>query len=165
MNHLTDIQLQSLADGTLRGPEGMAAREHCDGCVECATTVTLYSALDARLSALRDPEPPADFTGTVLAAVQLREAHLAARRHTLIAAIPAFALAIFAIVGWGLSTAVHVDKLIEGVTVLRMVWGVVGPVFVATRIPLGIGAFVFLAAVLTLLSRTLKPAYARLSES
>jgi anti-sigma factor RsiW len=163
MNHLTDTQLQSLADGTLRGPEGMAAREHCDGCVECGSTVALYSALDARLSALRDPKPPADFTGTVLAAVQVREAHLVARRHTLVAAIPAFALSIFAIVGWGLST--QVDKLIQGVAVLRVVWGVVGPVFVATRIPLGIGAFVFLAVVLTLLSRTLKPAYARLSES
>lgn len=163
MSHLTDTQLQSLADGTLRGPEGMAAREHCDGCVECGATVALYSALDARLSALRDPEPPADFTGTVLAAVQVRETQLAARRHTLLAAIPAFALAAFAIVGFGLST--QVDKLLEGVAVLRMVWGVVGPVFAAVRIPLGIGAFVFLAVVLTLLSRTLKPAYARLSES
>jgi anti-sigma factor RsiW len=163
MSHLTDTQLQSLADGTLRGPEGMAAREHCDGCVECGSTVALYSALDVRLSALRDPELPADFTGTVLAAVQVREAHLVARRHTLLAAIPAFALAIVAIVGWGLST--QVDRLIQGVAVLRVVWGVVGPVFAATRIPLGIGAFVFLAVVLTLLSRTLKPAYARLSES
>ncbi|HET7784616.1 MAG TPA: hypothetical protein VFL36_01475 [Myxococcales bacterium] len=165
MSHLTDTQLQSLADGTLRGPEGMAAREHCDGCAECGSTVALYSALDQRLSALRDPELPADFTSAVLAAVQVRETHLAARRHTLLAAIPAFALAIFAIVGWGLSTAVHVDKLIEGVAVLRVVWSVVGPVSAAIRLPLGIGAFVFLAVVLTLLSRTLKPAYARLSES
>lgn len=163
MSHLTDTQLQSLADGTLRGPEGMAAREHCDGCAECGSTVAIYSALDAKLSALRDPEPPADFTGTVLAAVQVREAHLVARRHTLLAAIPAFALGIFAIVGWGLST--QVDKLIEGVAVLRIVWGVVGPVFAATRIPLGIGAVIFLSMVLALLSRTLKPAYARLSES
>jgi len=165
MSHLTDTQLQSLADGTLRGPEGMAAREHCDGCAECGATVAVYAALDARLSALRDPELPADFTSAVLATVQVREAHLAARRHTLLAALPALALAIVAIVGWGLSTAVHVDKLIEGVAVLRVVWGVVGPVFAATRVPLGIGAFVFLAVVLTLLSRTLKPAYARLSES
>jgi anti-sigma factor RsiW len=165
MNHLTDTQLQSLADGTLRGPEGLAAREHCEGCAACGGELTVYSALSSRLSSLTDPEVPTDFTATVLAAVQVREAHLVTRKHTLLAAIPAFALAIFAIVGWGLSTALHVDKLIEGVTVLRVVWGVMGPVFIATRIPLGIGAFLFLAVVLTALSRTLKPAYARLSES
>ena len=38
-----------------------------------------------------------------------------------------------------------------------------GPVFTAVRVPLGIGAFLFLALVLTALSRALKPAYARLT--
>jgi hypothetical protein len=59
----------------------------------------------------------------------------------------------------------HVDKLLEGLAVARTVLGVLGPVFAATRIPLGIGAFLFLAAVLTALSRTLKAAYARSVES
>ncbi len=165
MNHLTETQLQSLADGTLRGPEGLAAREHCESCAECGSELTVWSALTTRLSALRDPEPPIDFTATVLAAVEVREAHLVTRRHTLLAAIPAFALAIFAIVGWALSTAGNVGNLLQGASALRVVWGVMGPVFAATRIPLGIGAFVFLAVVLTALSRTLRPAYARVSES
>ena len=91
MSHLTDAQIQSLADGTLRGPEGLAAREHCDGCAACGSELTVYSALAGRLSALRDPEPPGDFTATVLAAVQVREAQLVSRRHTLLAAVPAFA--------------------------------------------------------------------------
>ena len=99
MSHLTDTQLQSLADGTLRGPEGLAAREHCDGCAGCGAELSIYSALNGRLATLRDPEPPSDFTATVLAAVQVREAQLVTRRHTLLAAIPAFALALFAIVG------------------------------------------------------------------
>ena len=161
MSHLTDTQLQSLADGTLRGPEGLAAREHCDECAGCGTELSIYSALSGRLSALRDPEPPADFTATVLAAVQVREAQRITRRHTLLAAIPALALALFAIVGWALNT--QVNQLIDGVSVLRTVWGAMGPVFLAIRVPLGIGAFLFLAVVLTALSRTLRPAYARLT--
>src|SRR5262249_53528032 len=158
MSHLTDSQLQSLADGTLRGPEGLAAREHCDGCTECGAELSVYSTLNGRLATLRDPEPPVDFTATVLAAVQAREAHLVTRRHTLLAAIPAFALALFAIVGWTLNA--QVNQLIDGVSILRTVCNALGPVFTAVRVPLGIGAFLFLAVVMTALSRTLRPAYA-----
>ena len=164
-SHLTDAQIQGLADGTLRGPEGLAAREHCEDCVECGPELSLYTALATRLSALRDPAPPSDFTALVLAQASLREAQHAARRQTVLAAIPAVALAMVAIVGWGLSTALQVDKLIESVTFLRTVFGVLGPVFAATRIYLGAGAFVFLAVVLTALSRTLRPLQARAAES
>jgi hypothetical protein len=96
----------------------------------------------------------------VLAAVQVREAQLVQRRHTLYAALPAAALALFAIVGWGLSTMVHVSQLIDGFTAARTVVSVLGPVFAAVRLPLGIGAFVLFAVVLTALSRTLRPAHA-----
>jgi len=161
MTHLTDAQIQSLADGTLRGPEGLAAREHCDGCAGCGSELSVYSALAGRLSALTDPAPPADFTATVLAAVAVREAHLVTRRHTLLAAVPAFLLAAFAIVGWALNA--QVNRLIDSLSVARTVWVAVGPVFEAVRIPLGIGAFVFLAIVLTALSRTLRPTHARLT--
>ena len=161
MMHLTDLQLQGLADGTLRGPEGLSAREHCEECVECGADLSLYSALAVKLSALQDPLPPNDFTATVLAAVQVREALLLQRRHTLYAALPAAALALFAIVGWGLSAMVNVEQLIDGFTTLRTVVSVLGPVCTAIRVPLGIGAFVLLAAVLTALSRTLRPSYDR----
>jgi anti-sigma factor RsiW len=160
VNHLVDAQIQGLADGTLRGPEGMSAREHCDGCLECNAELSLYAALSGQLSALHDPPPPLDFTASVLSAVAVREAQLTSRRHTLLAAIPAAALAIVAIVGWGLSATVHVDKLLESVAVARTIYGVLGPVFAATRVYLGVGAFLFLAVVLTALSRTLKPTYA-----
>ena len=160
MSHLDDTQLQSVADGTLRGPEGLAAREHCDGCAECGAELVLYSALSNRLSALQDPLPPLDFTATVLAASSVRETQLMQRRHTLLAALPAAALALFAIVGWALSAgpAVHIDNLVEGATVLRHVFGVLGPVIEATRVPLALGAFLFLTLVLAALSRTLRPA-------
>lgn len=161
MNHLSDIQLQGLSDGTLRGPEGLSAREHCEECVECGAELAVYSALAGKLSALKDPEAPPDFTATVLAAVQVREAQLIQRRHTLFAALPAAALALFAIVGWTLSATLHVDQLIGGITALRTVVSVLGPVFVAVRLPLGIGAFILFAMVLIALSRTLRPADAR----
>ena len=165
MNHLTDMQLQALADGTLRGPEGLDAREHCEACALCGAELELYSALAGKLSDLRDPLPPQDFTASVMAAVQVREAHLVQRRHTLYAAVPAAALALFAIVGWGLSAMVNVEQLVDGFTALRTVVSVLGPVFAAIRLPLGIGAFVLFAAVLTALSRTLRPAYASATES
>ncbi len=163
--HLTEAQLQGLADGTLRGPEGMAAREHCDACAECGAELSIYAGLMHGLSALQDPPPPADFTGQVIAAIEVREDSHHQRRHTLLAAVPAAALALFAIVGWALSTApaAHVDALIDGVTVLRHAMGALGPVFNAARLPLGVGAFVLFAAVLTALSRTLRPARARLT--
>lgn len=165
MNHLTDQQIQAVADGTLRGPEGLEAREHCESCPACEAELSLYSALAGRLSALQDPQPPADFTAAVLAAVQVREAHLAQRRHTLYAALPAAALALFAVVGFGVSALVDVSQLIEGFTALRTVISVLRPVFATARVPLGIGAFVIFAAVLAALSRTLRPAYARVAGS
>ena len=161
MKHLTDTQLQGLADGTLRGPEGLAAREHCDGCAECGRELTAWSALSTRLSALRDPATPLDFTATVLAAVEVREAQLTSRRHTLLAAVPAAALAVFAVVGWAFS--LQIGKLVDDFATARTVIGVLGPVFTAMRLPLGIGAFVLFAVVLIALSRTLKPACARVT--
>ena len=165
MTHLTDLQLQGLADGTLRGPEGLSGREHCEECVECGAELALYTALAGELSALQDPLPPPDFTAAVLAAVQVREGQLVQRRHTLYAALPAAALALFAVVGWGLSAMVNVEQLIDGFTALRTVVSVLGPVLAAIRIPLGIGAFILFAAVLTALSRTLRPADVRAVES
>ena len=42
--HLSEEQIQGLADGTLRGPEGFAAREHCDDCPACASELAAFSA-------------------------------------------------------------------------------------------------------------------------
>ena len=157
MTHLTDTQLQGLADGTLRGPEGMAAREHCEDCGGCGAELALYAALAGKLSALRDPEPPADFTATVLAAAEARETQLVQRRHTLLAALPAAAMAIVAIVGWALSA--QVDRLIDSVMWMRLVVGVLSPVVETERVPLVLGALAFVAIVLAALSRTLRPGH------
>jgi anti-sigma factor RsiW len=157
MTHLTDTQLQGLADGTLRGPEGMAAREHCEDCGGCGAELALYAALAGKLSALRDPEPPADFTATVLAAAEARETQLVQRRHTLLAALPAAAMAIVAIVGWALSA--QVNRIIDGVMWMRLVVGVLSPVVETVRVPLVLGALAFVAVVLAALSRTLRPGH------
>jgi hypothetical protein len=156
--HLTEEQIQGLADGTLRGPEGFEAREHCDACAVCDAEVASYAALARRLDALIDPLPPADFTALVLQAAGEREMLLAQRRHTWYAAIPAAAVALFAIVGWALSAApaVHIDRFLATWTVLRHVLGAAGPVFEAMRLPLGVGAFVFAACVFAVLARTIR---------
>lgn len=163
MIHLTDSQLQGVADGTLRGPEGLAAREHCEKCGLCSSELQIYSAMCTQLSTLKDPPAPADFTAAVLARVQAHELRLATRRDTLIAAVPACALALVAIVGAAMS--IPVGALLEALNVARTVVGVVTPVFEAVQLPLGIGAFVFLAVILTALSRTLRPVQARIAES
>ena len=157
-HHLDDAALQSLADGTLRGPQGFAAHEHCDACAECAATLAAYAALSTQLSALRDPPVPEDFTACVLAAVDARAAQVAQRRHTWLAALPAAALALFAIAGWTLSAApaARVDGLVEGVTVVRHVFGALVPVFDAARLPLGLAALFLTAAILFVLLRTLR---------
>jgi anti-sigma factor RsiW len=156
--HLAEEQIQGLADGTLRGPEGFEAREHCDACAACDAQVASYAALARRLDALVDPPPPSDFTALVLQAAGERELLLAQRRHTWYAAVPAAAVAMFAIVGWALSAAptVHIDRFLATWTVLRHVLGAAGPVFEALRLPLGIGAFVFAACVFAVLARTVR---------
>jgi len=156
--HLSEEQIQGLADGTLRGPEGFAAREHCDSCAACAAEMEASGALVKKLDTLVDPLVPADFTAGVLQAVSVREAALVQRRHTWYAAVPALAVAAFAMVGWALSVAptVHVDRLIGTWTTMRHVAAAAGPVLETLRLPLGIGAFVFALAVLFVLSRTIR---------
>lgn len=162
MTHLTDMQLQGLADGTLRGPEGLAAREHCEKCGLCGSELQIYSAMCSQLSALKDPPTPADFTAVVLARVQAHEYRLSTRRDTLVAAVPACAAALVAIVGAAMSIPVSV--LLSALATARLVAGALAPVFEAVRLPLGVGAFLFLAVVLAALSRTLRPAQARIAE-
>lgn len=157
-NHLDDSALQGLADGTLRGPEGLAGHAHCDSCAECGEALAVYASLSTRLSALRDPPVPADFTASVLAAIDVREAQLSARRQTWLAALPAAAVAMLAVIGWALSAGLgaHVDRLVSGVTVGRHVLAALVPVIEAARLPLGLSALAISAAILFLLVRTLR---------
>jgi len=156
--HLTEEQIQGLADGTLRGPEGFAAREHADGCDECSGELAMYAALVDRLSTLSDPPVPDDFTVEVLDAVDHRERALQQRRHTVLAAIPAGLIGLFAIFGWALSVAptAHVDRFLEAWTLARHVLAAAAPVVDATRLPLGLGALVFSAAIVALLLRAMR---------
>lgn len=156
--HLNEEQIQGLADGTLRGPEGMAAREHADSCAECGAELSMYGALVQRLATLQDPMLPSDFTAGVLEAMEHREHALAQRRHTVLAAIPAAFVGLFAILGWVLSAAptAHVDRFLEVWTVGRHVVSAAAPVLEAARLPLGLGAFAFATAVLLVLIRALR---------
>jgi anti-sigma factor RsiW len=156
--HLDEARLQGLADGSLRGPEGLAAREHCEFCPGCAAEVEGYRALVATLDALRDPPPPADFTLQVLMAAEERERQLEARRHIRLAAIPAGIVAVVALVGWLFSAAPgqRIEQLVQSVTVLRGVYEMVGPVVLAARVPLALGAIASVAVIGFVLRGTLR---------
>lgn len=156
--HLSEQQIQGLADGTLRGPEGLEAREHVEACAECTAELSMYGALVQRLATLQDPALPDDFTSHVLVAVEKREHVLKQRRHTVLAAIPAAAVGVIAILGWVLSVApsVHVDQLLEVWTVGRHVVSAIVPVLEAARLPIALGALVFSAAILLVLARALR---------
>ena len=140
--HLDDVRLQGLADGSLRGPEGLAARAHCEVCPDCAAEVLGYQALQVSLDGLRDPAPPPDFTLQVLLAAEAREQQLESRRHIKLAAIPAGLVAVVAMVGWAFSAAPgqRIDQLVQSVTVLRGVYELLGPLVLAARVPLALGA-------------------------
>ncbi len=156
--HLDDARLQGLADGSLRGPERLAAREHCDRCSDCAAEVQGYAALHLSLSGLRDPAPPPDFTLQVLLLAEERERQLEARRHIRLAAIPAALVAVVAVVGWATSMrpGQRIDQLVQSVTVLREVYELVGPVVYAARVPLALGAICAVAFIGLLLRGALR---------
>lgn len=164
--HLDDAALQSLADGSLRGPEGMAAREHCESCALCEGERAAYAALDARLSGLVLPPLPSDFTAGVLAAAAGREQLLAARRQHALAALPAAALALVSILGWAFSAAPgqRVREIIAGALALREAVDLAGPLVSALRLPLALGALILCACIAAALVRALRPA-ARPSEA
>jgi anti-sigma factor RsiW len=156
--HLDDARVQGLADGSLRGPEGLAAREHCSLCPACAAELEVYSALGGALAGLSDPPPPPDFTLQVLRAVDVREVQLEARRQIKLAAIPAALVAAVAVVGWVLSGAPvqRLDELVHGVAILRELYDVLSPVVFAARAPLALAAVVSAAAIGALLHGTLR---------
>ena len=158
MNHLDDQALQGLADGTLRGPEGLEAHGHCDDCAGCKSGLEVYAALTRQLSALEDPPLPEDFTFSVLAAVEARESFLAQRRHTWLATIPAAALALLAMGGWALSAgpAHRIDQLVSALAFSRHFTAALEPVLSAARLPLGAGALAFTLSISLLLTRAIR---------
>jgi anti-sigma factor RsiW len=156
--HPADAALQRVADGSLRGPEGMAVRAHCDACLECRAELASLEQLLQGLSLLRDPLAPDDFVPGVLLAVGSRERQLAARRHIQLAAIPAALVGLFAAFGWAFSggVVVRLNELRSSLLVARTAVEVLDPVLEVTRLPLAAGALVAACAILFALSRTLR---------
>jgi hypothetical protein len=63
-HHLSDDELQAIAEGTSAGPKLEA---HLAGCEQCLGEVERYARLADSLAHLEQPLPPADFTANVLA--------------------------------------------------------------------------------------------------
>ncbi len=154
---LTEAALQGLADGTVRGPERYLADQHLAECDRCSTELAAFSILSARLSALKDPPLPHDFTAAVLAAVELREHVRDARHRALLSALPALLIAIGVLFAWAFAAqpAERVRDLVVGATVFQRVCEATFSVLQAARLPLGAAALVFLVGVLALLGRAL----------
>ena len=156
--HLDDARLQRLADGSLRGPEGLAAREQIDACEECSGAVEMYRSLLGQLDALVDPPAPPDFTLQVMDAVSAHNEQLAARRHIHLAAIPAVLVAVLAVLGWTFSAGPErrLDELVRGFTLCRQVLGAAQPALEVARLPLAGGALLACIAVGVVLLRALR---------
>lgn len=158
--HPPEAALQRVADGSLRGPEGLAVRAHCDACAECRAQLSTLTQLMQTLASLRDPPAPDDFLPGVMKAVEAREAQLAARRHVALAAIPAVAMGVFAALGWAVSAGLipRLHELRSSLLLARTTFDVIGPVVEVIRLPLAAGALLSTLAILYALSRTLRAA-------
>lgn len=156
--HPAEAALQGVADGSLRGPEGMAVRAHCDACVPCGAELATLEQLIETLALLRDPPAPDDFVPCVLEAVGVRELQLAGRRHIALATIPAFLLGVVALLGWTFSEGVvqRLNDLRDSLLVARTAFEVIGPVLEVTRLPIAGGALLAACAIVYALSRTLR---------
>lgn len=158
IQHLTDDELQGVAEGTLRGPQRFEALEHCAACEQCGEDLALYTALCERLDGLEDPAVPEDFTVAVLQRADERAELIAQRRQMVLAAIPAAALALFAVIGWVVSMPVGnlVSTAVELVDVAGRVVDVVGPVISAARLQLFLASLAFTAFIAFALFRAVR---------
>jgi anti-sigma factor RsiW len=154
---LTDVALQSIADGTLRGPERMLAEQHIEECPRCSAELAIYSGLMLKLNSLCDPPLPLDFTAGVMQAVQLREQVRDEKHRALLAALPAALIAVGVLLAWAFSGNVgqRVRDLVVGATVVERVAEATLSVLQAVRVPVALSSLLVLACLLLVLSRAL----------
>ena len=140
--HLTDELAQRLVDGALDPAHGADVAEHAGTCAACGSLVESYRALGAALDGLDVPELPADFTGAVLARIDVAERTRARERWlalTILAGVTAAACAVFALAGAGAWSPVLTrlaDALGAGVRVVRIGSGFVPELVSALRLPI-----------------------------
>ena len=134
--HLTDEQAQLHLEGRL--PEGEAA--HLLGCPECQALVLSFEALADALSALPAAEPPAGFTGGVLARIDERERALARERWVAAAVLAVFGIGTAAALGlagqgaWAPVLSAASARVARGLDTLRLSADVIAPVVGALRV-------------------------------
>ncbi len=152
---LTDSAIQSIADGTLRGPELFLARQHIDECPRCTADLDFYSGLARDLDKLQAPPLPPGFTQMVIGAVELRERTRDERHRAILSALPAALIALGILFLWAMSgSGARVRDLVIGATVAQRVAEASFSVLSAARLPLGIGALLSSVAVFALLVRS-----------
>ena len=183
--HLTEEQIQGLADGTLRGPEGLVARDHADECSECAAELEMYGALVHRLATLEaqshrryikshlpfDALPVWDTVKYIHVGRDGRELDAGVLEHLVQPVDHPCALSDqrLAIPGQipqptdrlgrheaGAHIIPRAQQVSQRLQLGRHVFAAVVPVLEVARLPIALGAFVFCAVILFVLARTLR---------
>ncbi|HET7755431.1 MAG TPA: anti-sigma factor [Anaeromyxobacteraceae bacterium] len=166
-SHLSDELAQAYVDDALSEREAERCCEHTACCPECCLLVESYRALSADLDALPCLEPELDFTQSVMAIVDEKEAAVAReRRFALgIVGLAAFAAAaLFLSVGasaWAPLFSAFSDFLNSSIRAVQLGVDVAGPIASALRVQILI-ACVVLSLPLLLAIRQLVPSEARL---
>ncbi|MFO0581084.1 MAG: anti-sigma factor [Anaeromyxobacter sp.] len=156
--HLTDSQAQRLVDGALLEAERDMVHAHEAGCLECQALVASYRALSGALDDLEVPELDLDFTGDVLAEIDVR-AKAAARERRAAALISAAGVVAFLVAAgltvpqWGDAVVRSLDVLGSVGAGLRFALEVATPVVSALRLPIAVVCALVAAPALLALSR------------
>jgi anti-sigma factor RsiW len=157
--HLTDGQAQRLIDGLLDPVRDADVAEHAAACPDCAALVESYRLLGDALDGLALPEPPADFTASVLSRIEATEAASARERRVgfavMAVVLVAAAGALAAAGAGGLAATVGgwADGLGEAAHAFRLGQGVLPGLLSALRVQLIIGAAAVAVPLLVGLSR------------
>lgn len=159
--HLTDAQAQRHLDGALYAAEAGEVVRHLEGCAECQLLVESYAALSAALDALPTPELPADFTASVLEAIETRERIAARERRFAVGILASVAVAtavMFVLAGaaaWAPAVSDWADGVGETARALRISTGFVPTVVSAFRTQIILAAAVLAIPLLVAIARLL----------
>jgi anti-sigma factor RsiW len=165
--HLTDAQAQRLVDGALSAAEAAEVEAHEGACLECQALVESYRVLAGALDELPVPALPADFTASVLAAVDARERAAARERRLAAGILGAVAAALVALLllagpgAWAPAMSSAADQAGAAASVLRIGAGFLPAIVSALRLQIALAVAAFALPLLVALARLMPAPPAR----
>ncbi len=165
--HLTDAQAQRLVDGMLSAAEAAEVEAHEETCLECQALVESYRVLAGALEELPVPELPADFTASVLSAIDVRERAAARERRFAFGILGGVAVVLVALVllagpgAWAPAMSRAIDRGGEAIHALRIGAGFVPAVVAALRLQIVLAVAAFVLPLVVALARLMPAPTAR----